>query len=360
VIGTRPEAIKIAPVAHALASGIEPSLIFTGQHPLDAAALRLGEFAAIHLCCPGGADPERHAEDVRDSILPLLRPAPHLLIVQGDTSSALGAARAAKDAGVPLAHIEAGLRTFDRSAPWPEEGNRVEIDRIADLLFAPTQTSADNLRRERIRGAVHVTGNTSIDALQHLQLHLPAPGLRDSSVKQLLVTCHRRESWGEGLERIAAAVAMLAAEADVRVDVLLHPNPHVSARMAKLLALEPVTLLKPCSQFELLLKMQEADLVLTDSGGIQEEAPALGIPLLVLRDKTERPEGIAGGAARLVGTDPSRIVEEALRLIRDPVERARMSRPSFPYGDGQAAPRIASIVREWLAGSAQASARRSA
>lgn len=349
VIGTRPEAIKMAPVAHALVDrGIFPTLVLTGQHPrLDPQQFGLGEFALEPLNCPGDADPHRHVGAVTAALLPTLVSVPDLLIVQGDTSSALGAALAAFTASVPVAHVEAGLRTHDPLLPWPEEEYRVAIDAHADLLFAPTEGAASNLRAEGVPGEIHVTGNTSIDSLLAAEAQLPARSCPTAASRSILVTCHRRESWGEGLQSIAAAVIQLGMRASVRF--VLHPNPHVGGEMRRLLqGRAGVTLLQPCSHRALLNLMRESDLVLSDSGGVQEEAPALGVPLLVLRDKTERPEGIAAGTAKLVGTSTDRIVTEALRLLDDPSALAAMSKRCLPYGDGKAGPRIAAVIEDWL------------
>jgi UDP-N-acetylglucosamine 2-epimerase (non-hydrolysing) len=350
VIGTRPEAIKLAPVAHALAErGLRPKLLLTGQHPtLDPRDFGAGAFAVERLDCPGQDNPHRHVRAVTERLLPRLEAPPDLVIVQGDTSSALGAALAAFTAGVPVGHVEAGLRTHDPLLPWPEEEYRTAIDAGADLLFAPTPLSAANLQAEQVPGEIHVTGNTAIDALMATVAELPPASLREQrSPPVILVTCHRRESWGEGLRSIAAAIAELAH--DAHVQLILHPNPRVGTQMRRLLAgLASVSLLQPCSHRQLLALVRDADLVLSDSGGLQEEAPTLGVPLLVLREKTERPEGIASGNARLVGTGTERIVNEARRLLGDPVARAAMSRQSFPYGDGRAAARIAAIAEAWL------------
>ena len=273
---------------------------------------------------------------------------PDLVVVQGDTSSALGAALAGFTAGIPVAHVEAGLRTHDPSLPWPEEEYRTAIDADADLLFAPTELAAANLRAEKVGGEIHVTGNSGIDALLGTVSRLPPPSLRDSRVRRLLVTCHRRESWQDGLGSIAAALAELAGQG-VEADFILHPNPFVATSMRRLLnGVRGVRLIDPCGHEELLLRMRDADLVLSDSGGIQEEAPALGVALLILRGKTERPEGIAAGSSRLVGTDRGRIVSEVRRLLDDPAALAAMSRPVLPFGDGRAGPRIASIIMSWL------------
>jgi UDP-N-acetylglucosamine 2-epimerase (non-hydrolysing) len=351
-IGTRPEAIKLAPVADALRGrGIEPLLLFTGQHPLDPGYYCLESFAAVRLDCPGGGEPHAHAARVAAAVLPLLDET-CLVIVQGDTSSALGAALAAAAAQVPLAHVEAGLRSHDRQRPWPEEEFRVTIDRQAQLLFAPTELSAANLRRERVSGSIHVTGNSGIDAVLRLQRGSksarPVPG----RMSKLLVTCHRRESWGLGLAGIAGALRSIAEQQIASIDLLLHPNPATAAHVrALLLGCEGVTLHPPLGHRATIAAMLEADYVLSDSGGIQEECAALGIPLLVLRERTERPEAIACGKMMLVGTEPERIIDAVRttgRSRRDPLPGDQ------PYGDGVASGRIAVIVADWLQGTSGA------
>ncbi len=274
---------------------------------------------------------------------------PALLIVQGDTSSALGAALAGFDRAVPVAHVEAGLRTGDPASPWPEEAYRSTIDSQATLLFAPTDNAAANLAGEAVPGAVIVTGNSGIDALRAAEGQLPPPSLHERARPCLLVTCHRRESWGDGLAGIAAALQAIAASGIADIRFVLHPNAHVTATMRQALgAYRGIELVDPCGHAAMLQLMREADLILRDSGGMQEEAPGLGVPLLVLRDKTERSEGIASGNARLVGTDPERIRTEVERLLRDPLALAAMANRAFPYGDGYAAPRIAGVIEEWL------------
>jgi UDP-N-acetylglucosamine 2-epimerase (non-hydrolysing) len=345
VVGTRPEAIKLSPVAHALAAlGEPPRLLVSGQHP----GLELGDhglegFAATPLNCPGQPDPMLHAELVRAALKRLLPlDPPDLLIVQGDTSSALGGALAARDSDIPLAHVEAGLRTYDPNLPWPEEENRVAIDRLADLLFAPTSGNAANLRRDQVSGEIYVTGNSGIDALANLVGPLPAKPLRRWPWRpfKLLVTCHRRENWGSGLDDLAKAILALGRR--TLTTVLLPPNPTVTERMNRLMGDEPgIRLVPPLSHAATIQAMRDADLVLSDSGGMQEEAPALGVPLLVLRDKTERPEGLAGGTMELVGISPERIIAAVERLRRNRRELATMRRPCLPFGDGQAASRIA-------------------
>ena len=325
-------------------------LVLTGQHTgLDAAEFGLGGFVAAHLGCPGQEDPHRHVQRVTAAVLPLLRPAPDLIVVQGDTSSALGAALAASMSGVPVAHVEAGLRTHDPSLPWPEEEYRTAIDARSDLLFAPSETAEANLRAESVQGEVHMTGNTGIDALLAARARLET-SLIIEKLPRILVTCHRRESWGEGLRSIAAALTKIARDGTALIDLVLHPNAHVATMMRQLLdSVRGISLIGPCSHSELIQRMCVAELVLSDSGGIQEEAAALGTPLLVLREKTERPEVIASGNARLVGTSPDRIVAEVRRLLENPLERLAMAIPAFPFGDGHSGPQIAAIIEEWLA-----------
>ena len=272
-----------------------------------------------------------------------------MLIVQGDTSSALGAALAGFDSAVPVAHVEAGLRTGDPASPWPEEAYRSTIDSQATLLFAPTDSAAANLADEAVPGAVFVTGNSGIDALRAAERQLPPPSLHERARPCLLVTCHRRESWGDGLAGIASALRAIAESGLADIRFVLHPNAHVTATMRQALGgCRGIELVDPCSYAAMLELMRDADLVLSDSGGMQEEAPGLGVPLLVLRDKTERSEGIASGNARLVGTDPQQIRSEVERLLCDPVALAAMANRAFPYGDGYAAPRIAGVIEEWL------------
>jgi UDP-N-acetylglucosamine 2-epimerase (non-hydrolysing) len=327
--------------------------LITGQHPgLELADHELQDFAATPLACPGQPDPILHSDLVRSALKHVLASAPpDLLLVQGDTSSALGGALAAQEAGIPLGHVEAGLRTRDPNLPWPEEANRVAIDRLSDLLFAPTSANAANLRREGVSGEIHVTGNSGIDALARLVGPLPARPVRRWWPRrnfQLLVTCHRRENWGVGLDRLASALVQLA-QRGICSDILLPPNASVTERMTGLLGGQPgMRLILPLSHAATIEAMRRADLVLSDSGGMQEEAPALGVPLLVLRDKTERPEGLAAGSMELVGTDPDRIVAAVERLRRDRALLAMMRRPALPFGGGHSAPRIAAHCLAFL------------
>ena len=350
VVGTRPEAIKLAPIAFALAAeGSRPRLIFTGQHPLDPAEHGLESFARVELDCPGKRNPLAHSDTVARAMADVLADPPALLVVQGDTSSALGGALAAFAAGVPIAHVEAGLRSFDPAMPWPEEQNRIAIDRLATLLFAPTATSAANLRADGVSGAISITGNTGIDALLAVLDRLGPAELHTTGERlRLLVTCHRRENWGRPMRAVAAALNHLAQREAVEIRVVLHTNPAMAEAMRRALKPSPaVELLAPLDHSGMIAEMRRADVVLSDSGGVQEEAPALGIPLLVLRDKTERPEGIASGNMILAGTNRDRIIALVMRMT-DPAIRSTMSRPSLPFGDGKSGPRIAAAMVSWI------------
>lgn len=319
----------------------------TGQHPgLDPAAFGMTGPQVVELGCAAQSDPHRHAAEVARRIGFAIEGS-RLTLVQGDTSSALGGALGSAMAGVPVAHVEAGLRSHDRQNPWPEEDFRIAIDARADLLFAPTALNAANLRRESARGWIMVTGNTGIDALLEWAPRLRTPC--GPHLRRLLVTCHRRESWGEGLHAIAGCLHRIAQRPDASIVFVLHPNPAVAAEMRRILGGSPnIVLREPCTHREMLNLMSEADLILSDSGGVQEEAPALGVPLLVLRDRTERPEGILSGNALLVGRNPDTILGTVDRLLSDPAALAEMGRPALPYGDGRASMRIAAFIEEWL------------
>lgn len=351
VLGTRPEAIKVAPLALALeARGCRPHLFLSGQHPrLDLAGLGVGHLPADHLRCVPDPDPFAFARAVAVALAPRIGRS-DLVMVQGDTSSALGGALAAHDADVPLAHVEAGLRSFDPALPWPEEENRVTIDRLSSLLFAPTKDNADNLAREQVAGEVHITGNTGIDALRRLVGSLPKrtrPPV--GGLPRLLVTCHRRENWGLSFVPVALALLALARSPWIALDVVLHPNKAMADTVRELLAGRPrINLLPPLDYRAMVMAMRRSSIILSDSGGVQEEAPALGVPLLILRSKTERPEGIRSGNSKLVGTDTRLIIEEVERLLEDSEAHAAMALPALPYGDGHAAERIADASLAWL------------
>lgn len=351
IIGTRPEAIKMAPVLRALAAqGFTQRIILTGQHgglrehvppPLHADTAELG-FDPAHLS----------AGEIREQLRDHLRPAmvaasPAIALVQGDTASALAGALAAHDGSIAVGHVEAGLRSHDCTDPWPEEINRVAIDRIATLLFAPSETALRNLQAERVNGRTIVTGNSGIDALLATAAAM-GPVERDRGARRLiLVTCHRRENRGERLAGIAAALRRLVDKLPVRVLLPLHANPHVAGPIRDLLEKsEHIELVAPLDYEATVRLLRQCWLVLTDSGGLQEEAPAFGTPVLVLRDATERTEPCP--CLKLVGADPARIYREVRALVDQPHLYETMATPAFPFGDGAAGPRIAEAIGEWL------------
>lgn len=361
VIGTRPEAIKMAPVVHALAASpdLRPVVCLTAQHRdmLDEviSIFRLPVHHDLDLMRPG--------QSLTHVAMRVLEGVDHLLgsgdygwvLVQGDTTTSMAAAQAAFHRRIRVGHVEAGLRTWNSREPFPEEWNRRAIDALAELAFAPTARARENLLAERFpEERILVTGNTAIDAL-HWVLRQPAPpfpreieGL-DPARPLILVTAHRRESFGEPLDRVCRALAELAGRDNGRgVSVVypVHPNPNVRASVARHLEGRPhVHLLPPVDYAHFVHLMQRAHLILTDSGGIQEEAPGLGKPVLVLRDRTERPEAIEAGTARLVGTDHAVIVAEVDRLLGDPAAYRAMAVAQNPFGDGRAAARIVGALR---------------
>ncbi len=278
---------------------------------------------------------------------------PDLVLVQGDTTTTLCGALAAFYARVPVGHVEAGLRTGDLFEPFPEELNRVLAGRMSALHFAATEWAAANLRREGVPpDTITVTGNTGIDAVLYVRDQLragrwrePGPIPLDPDRKLVLVTAHRRESFGEGFEQICAGLADLAARADVQIVYPVHPNPNVREPVYRRLGgLPHVHLVEPLEYVPFVDLLLRAHLVLTDSGGIQEEAPSLGKPVLVMRDKTERPEAVHAGTARLLGPRRDRIVAECARLLDDPSAYQSMAQAHNPYGDGHASERIAAVI----------------
>ncbi|HEX9963627.1 MAG TPA: UDP-N-acetylglucosamine 2-epimerase (non-hydrolyzing) [Allosphingosinicella sp.] len=357
IVGTRPEAIKMAPVAQALERlpGVEHQVVLTGQHSGLARYFDLpGESLRQLRFSPRG----RSSDSLREALHALLcgrfqRRRIDLVLVHGDTTSAVAGAFAARDCGIPVGHVEAGLRSFDLDQPFPEEGHRIAIDALAQLLFAPTATAARNLTREQrqVGGRIWVTGNTGIDALLRARERLPSSGPGATGERRLiLATCHRRENQGEPARAVCDALKRMVRELPVRVAVPLHVNPLARRAMEKALSgAEHIELLEPLGYEEMVGLMASSWLILTDSGGLQEEAPALGKPVLVLRNVTERPEALATGSLELVGTDTGRIVAAVAGLLADPGRYARMARPAFPFGDGRAAERIAEAIREWLA-----------
>jgi UDP-N-acetylglucosamine 2-epimerase (non-hydrolysing) len=279
---------------------------------------------------------------------------PDCVLVQGDTTTAFCGALAAFYRNVPVGHVEAGLRTGDPRQPFPEEINRVLVGRLAALHFAPTEAAAANLRREAVDGEhIFVTGNTGIDAVLSIRDALAAGRLAssenagiDPSKKLVLVTAHRRESFGEGFETICRALARLASRGDVQIVYPVHPNPNVTGPVNRILrGLPGIQLIEPLPYIPFVDLMSKAHVLLTDSGGIQEEGPSLGKPVLVMREKTERPEAVTAGTARLVGVSEERIVAETALLLDDDAEYQRRSRIHNPYGDGRAAERIRDVLR---------------
>jgi UDP-N-acetylglucosamine 2-epimerase (non-hydrolysing) len=359
VIGTRPEAIKMAPVvAEGRRRGIDLRVCATAQHRemLDQVLALFGIAPEYDLDL---MRPDQSLADLGARALAALDPVlaaerPDWVLVQGDTTTAMMAALAAFYREVPVGHVEAGLRTRDLARPFPEELNRRVIDMLGRAHFVPTGEARRNLVAEGLDDAsLHVTGNTIVDALLAARrMECPESALADlpdlgADERLVVVTAHRRESFGEGMRGIARAIARIVASfPDVRVVYPLHPNPNVRRPMEELLSRTPrVHLVAPLPYLPFLSLKARAHLVVSDSGGVQEEAPTLGVPALVLRETTERPEAIAAGAVKLVGTDEDAIVESARAVLGDPTEHARMARAINPYGDGHAAERIVSILR---------------
>lgn len=365
VLGTRPEAIKMAPVIRELARHprLSPRLCVTGQHRemLDQA---LGFFGLAPDDDLGIMRPGQDLADVAAGVLVRTRNVlrahrPELVLVHGDTTTTFAAALAAFYERVPVGHVEAGLRTGDLNAPWPEEMNRRVATLLARLHFAPTPRARENLLREGVEPArISVTGNTVVDALlatlqaldeeparlREVAQRLPAP---TAGKHLVLVTGHRRENFGAGIASICAALRRLVGRGDVEVIYPVHLNPRVDEPVRRLLGgLEHVHLLAPVDYLAFVCLMRRATLILTDSGGVQEEAPSLGKPVLVLRETTERPEAVEAGVAILVGADEERIVAEAERLLDDPAHYGRIARRQNPYGDGRAAERIVRRILE--------------
>jgi UDP-N-acetylglucosamine 2-epimerase (non-hydrolysing) len=362
VFGTRPEGIKLFPLLQALDRDerFESRVCVSAQH-----REMLDQVLAI-----AGVKPDHDLDLMRsDQSLDALTAGllaglgrvmdeerPDRVVVQGDTATAMTAAIAAYYRKIPVAHVEAGLRSGDIHHPWPEEVNRKVIGAIAALHFAPTATAAEALRRENVAaGTIHVTGNTVIDALHWITGRIAghpelAGGLaeleRRFAGKRIIgVTTHRRENFGDGMEAIAEAIRRLAARSDLAMIFPVHLNPNVRSVMGERLAgLDNVALVEPLDYPHFARLLDISTLMLTDSGGVQEEAPALGKPVLVMRETTERPEGIAAGTARLVGTDADRIVAETERLLDDETAYAAMARAHNPFGDGRSAARIADLL----------------
>ncbi|RZM82579.1 non-hydrolyzing UDP-N-acetylglucosamine 2-epimerase [Leptolyngbya iicbica] len=358
-LGTRPEAIKLAPVIQAFrqSAAFATQVILTGQHrEMVEQVMQL-----FHL----GADEDLEIMQPQQSLTDItcrslqgledcfVRSQPDLVIVQGDTTTAFSAALAAFYQKIPVGHVEAGLRTDDLLNPFPEEANRRLISQITRLHFAPTDTAVGHLQKSGVVGEVHHTGNTVIDALLAVAAQNPPcsiPGLDWQKYRVLLSTVHRRENWGEPLQDIAQGFLKILDQCpDTALLLPLHRNPTVREPLTIALGEHPrVFLTEPLDYAQLVGAMQRCTLLLTDSGGLQEEAPGLGKPVLVLRETTERPEAIAAGTAKLVGTQADAIASAALSLLNSPTAYDAMAQAVNPFGDGQASQRIVEIVRRYF------------
>jgi UDP-N-acetylglucosamine 2-epimerase len=363
IVGTRPEAVKMVPVIRALRSHPRLHLISvtTGQHRemLDQVFGAFGEKPDHDLKI---MKINQSLAEVTSSVLSGVAELystyrPNLVLVQGDTTTAMAATLGAFYAGITVGHVEAGLRSGDLKQPWPEEFNRVLIDSVAELLFAPTTEARANLLAEYNRKAkIYVTGNTGIDALLMAVEILRLDSARKAQIadrysyldderRLILVTGHRRENFGAGLKNICDALVEISSRSDVQILYPVHLNPNVRLPvLRRLKAQKNIRLIGPVEFFDMVYLMQRAYLIITDSGGIQEEAPALGKPVLVTRNTTERPEAVLMGSVKLVGTEPSLIHREAVLLLEDEATYRQRARPVFPYGDGKAAGRIRRII----------------
>jgi UDP-N-acetylglucosamine 2-epimerase (non-hydrolysing) len=340
--------------------GIDAKVLVTAQHRgmLDQV---LDAFAVVpdydlDLMLPGQTLAQSASRILAAAENAIAAARPDIVLVQGDTTTTMAGALAAFYQKIPVGHVEAGLRTHDMLEPFPEEMNRVLTTRLAALHFAPTERAAGNLLAEQVdRARIYITGNTGIDAVLQVCRDLAAGKLHardiprlDPSRKLIVVTAHRRESFGEGFERMVAALARIAARPDVQVVYPVHRNPNVLDPVTKGLSHLPnVLLLEPLDYVTFVDLMRRSSILLTDSGGIQEEGPSLGKPVLVMRDKTERPEAVEAGTVKLVGTDEERIVRTVDGLLDDAEAYRRMTRIHNPYGDGHASERIAAAIREY-------------
>ncbi len=349
-IGTRPEAIKLAPlILEAQKHGFPVRVLATGQHKemlvpfLKAFQIKLDHDLEV-------LKPNQSLADLTAEILKKIAPVlkddrPDLLFTQGDTTTTFACSLAAFYEKIPVAHIEAGLRTFDRYSPFPEEMNRSMVGRIAEYHFAPTTLARDNLLKEGLTKNIFVTGNTGVDALRIITERLPESAAKDS--KMILVTCHRRENHGAPLNEICDAILeILKLNPDASVVFPVHLNPQVQTVVKTKLANHPkVSLIEPQGYEDFALLMKQSHLILTDSGGVQEEAPYLKKPIFVMRESTERPEGIDAGVSALVGSDRKKIVETVTRAFQDQAFYESFRKSANPYGDGHAAEKILDFLK---------------
>lgn len=362
IFGTRPEAIKMAPVIKRLKtiSGVESMVAVTAQHRemLDQVLSLFGIEADFDLNL---MQPGQTLEGITSGVLNgissvLAKTKPDLILVHGDTTTTLAASLAAYYQKIPVGHVEAGLRTGDIYSPWPEEINRKVAGAIASLHFAPTMKAASNLKSELVSPKnIYITGNTVIDALLEVVGTLERDSEKsasldkefgvDPSKRLILVTGHRRESFGDGFQHICSALAEIAQRPDVQIIYPVHLNPNVKGPVeASLGGLERIRLIPPQDYLPFVHLMRRANIILTDSGGVQEEAPSLGKPVLVLRETTERPEAVDVGTVKLVGTDADLIVSETLQLLDDCAAYQAMSQAHNPYGDGMASQRVCEVI----------------
>ena len=365
--GTRPEAIKCFPVIKALQANpdISVTTCATAQHRdildqvMDLTDIKPDYDLGLMRAKPTLTDITVDVLQSMGRILEEVRP--DRLLVQGDTTTTMAAAIAAFYQRIPVGHIEAGLRTNTIWSPWPEEANRRMVSVVTDMHFAPTAATRQNLLSENVDDEkIYVTGNTVIDALRLVKIRLDQGQLtqlippavlnatraaREQNKRLVLLTAHRRENWGNGIEQICQAVRLLAERGDLKIVYPVHPNPNVSSPVRKMLADHPdVVLLDPVNYASFISLLDNCVLVLTDSGGVQEEAPALGKPVLVLRDTTERPEAVAAGSARLIGCNADSIVSSSVKLLDDDDAYRAMSQVRNPFGDGNAATRIVDAI----------------
>lgn len=354
IFGTRPEAIKMAPVVMEFQKReeIEPVVIVTGQHRemLDAVLelFKIKPDYDLNLM-----KENQNLWDLTSNILLSVKKVldevkPDVVLVHGDTTTAFASSLSAFYARIPVAHVEAGLRTFDKNYPFPEEINRVLADSVSDFHFAPTDGSIENLKNSGIKSdkTLYKTGNTVIDALLHTVENCDLTVDLNPTLRTILLTSHRRENFGKPLEDICKAVIeLIERNKDIEIVYPVHPNPNVKNTVEKYLkGIDRVKLITPLDYAPFCALMKKAEIILTDSGGVQEEAPSLGKPVLVLRDETERPEALISGGVKLVGPHREKIIETVELLLNNKEEYNKMAKSQNPYGDGHAAERIADII----------------